>query len=213
MPKRSKAPCQILEGTWWRPNEVPQILPYFQAVSATLAPLDLGHRSIRSADDIRYWIKKLRKGGRAFVYLACHGDDLVLYPGGLRDGVSREDLVEALSEAKTGAIGFLHIGACSSIDLNRRRSCLRDLQNASGARLVSGYSDYADWLRSTLLDVALVAEVYVPYFNDARYSHPQLARRLRAFFDSYEPLVREMGLSALSTDSAGAGTLLPERLR
>ncbi len=159
--------CYILEGSWWKAHELPQVLPYFQALAATESTIGLAHRTIRSLDDIAYWVKKIPKNSRSFLYFACHGEELDLLPGGRRSRVCRQDLLEVLSEAKEGAIAFLHFGCCEMVDPHHRRQSLRDLADASGAYWVSGYTSSVDWLRSMFLDLALLAEVYLTFATAA----------------------------------------------
>ena len=45
------ASCYILEGTWWNNREVPEVLPYFQALQTSLGGLKLGHRRQRSTSN------------------------------------------------------------------------------------------------------------------------------------------------------------------
>lgn len=61
--------CYILEGTWWNHKEVPQVLPYFQALELTDGGIRLSHRSVRTLDDIKYWASKIPKNERAFYTL------------------------------------------------------------------------------------------------------------------------------------------------
>lgn len=50
-----KAPCYIPEGAWWKNREVPLTLPYFQALMGSNGGIELSHRTIRSADDVKFW--------------------------------------------------------------------------------------------------------------------------------------------------------------
>ena len=204
--------CLILEGSWWKAHELPQVLPYFQALSATQATIGLAHRTIRSLDDIAYWVKKIPKNSRSFLYFACHGEELDLLPGGRRSRVSRDDLLDVLAEAKEGAISFLHFGCCEMIDPMHRRRSLRDLADASGAYWVSGYTNSVDWLRSTFLDLALVADVYLAFAKAGNRRGPKLKTQARHFIRDYEQLARALGFSGLSRGVVGKDALFPQRL-
>jgi hypothetical protein len=208
-----RAPCYVLEGTWWSNREVPKVLPYFEALQASHGPFHLGLRTIRSAEDIAYWMRKIPRGAGAFVYVTCHGAAGNLYPADGRSPVTRQDLLDALSAAKPGAVQFLHIGTCEIVDKARRRQSLQELAVASGARWVSGYVTAVDWLRSMFLDLAVVAELYVPYFADARGQAPKLKVRADQFVRDYEQLARALGFSALCRNTAGGEYLIPQRLR
>jgi hypothetical protein len=184
--------CYILEGTWWSTRETPQILPYFQALANSGKGIELSHRTFRNIDDLVYWIRKIRKNEGAFLYIASHGEGLKLVPTSKNEKINNTDVIEALKQAKPGAISFLHFGCCEMIDANNRRSCLDAYLTASNAKWVSGYDRTVDWLPSTLLDLALIAELAVPYYADARTTTPRLSIRGRNFINNYEQLVRSL---------------------
>jgi len=207
-----KANCIILEGSWWRAHEPPLILPYFQALASSHHGFNLSHRTIRSADDIDYWIKKVPKGSRSFVYFACHGENLELQPVGRRSHVTRERLLNALSNAKDGAIAFLHFGCCEMIDAAHRRQNLQSLADSSRAYWVSGYTTSVDWLTSTLLDLALAAELYLAFADAGLKRGPKLQANAKRFIANYEHLARRLGFSGLSY-LYGGNRLFPARLR
>jgi len=207
-----RSQCIILEGSWWKLHELPQVLPYFQALSATEPSINLAHRTIRSLDDIAYWVKKIPKNSRSFLYFACHGEELDLLPGGRRDRVCRNDLLDVLGDAREGAISFLHFGCCEMVDKQHRRRSLQDLAVASGAYWVSGYTNSIDWLRSTFLDLALVAEVYLAFAKGGNRRGPKLRNQAQRFFRDYEQLARALGFSGLSRGVVAKDILFPERL-
>jgi hypothetical protein len=207
------APCYILEGTWWSNRETPQVLPYFQALEASEGRISLSHRTIRSGEDIAYWVGRIPRHAGALVYIACHGSDQQLLPAGARYPVAREALLEALGQAKQGAIGFLHFSCCEMVDRAHRRASLEDLAHWSGARWVSGYDSDVDWLRSVLFDLALVVELYVPYFLDSRNGSPKLTWRARRFLRDYEQLARYLRFSGIYRNRSSRITLFPKRLR
>jgi hypothetical protein len=204
--------CYILEGSWWKAHELPQVLPYFQALAATQGTISLAHRTIRSIDDIAYWVKKIPKNGRSFLYFACHGEGLDLLPGGRRSRVSRDALLDVLSEAKVGAIAFLHFGCCEMVDPRHRRRSLQDLADASGAYWVSGYTSSVDWLRSMFLDLALLAEVYLTFAKTGNRRGPKLQSHVQRFIRDYEQLARALGFSGLSRGVVAKDNLFPQRL-
>ncbi len=145
------------------------------------------------------------------LYFACHGEALHLMPAGRRDKIDQVELLDALGKAKEGAISFVHFGCCEMIDPDLRRVTHQKILDATGAKWASGYTTSVDWLQSTLLDLALVTEVFVPYCAspDGRITKPK--KTAQAFVDSYEQLARALGFSALSQFTAGT-KLFPERL-
>jgi hypothetical protein len=186
-------------------------LPYFQAISETVAPLDIGHRTFRCAEDLDYWIARIPKRSAAFVYVACHGGDSGLEPV-RRAFIPRARIVEAFGRAKQDAISFLHFGTCGMVAEGDRRTSLREIRRACGARLISGYAGDVTWLPSTLLDIVIAAELFVPYHSDRKEGAPRLATRTRGVFRQYEALARKLGFSALVADTAGVERMIPERL-
>ena len=211
--KRRTAPCYIFEGTWWRAHELPQVLPFLQILEGIDYGLSLSHKTFRSADDLRYWFKRIPKNDRAFVYLACHAEGGDLQPVDRRSRVTRDELLDALRSAKDGAIEFLHIGACESVTDGDRRRSLSALADASGARWVSGYVSEVDWLPSMLLDLAIVGKLYLPFYHDGRARRPQLQRRAADFIRTYEQFSRGLGFSGLARSGGAADKLVPGRLR
>ncbi len=196
--RASKARIVILEGSWERAHEPPLVLPYFQALAISHPGFSVTHRTIRSADDIAFWIRKIPQGSRSFVYFACHGEDLDLLPVGARSRVSRADLIKALERAKPEAIAFLHFGCCEMVDPDRRKKSLQELSDACEAYLVSGYTDSIDWLRSMVLDLALAAELFGPFANARLRRGPKLQANADRFVRAYEQLARRLGFSGLS---------------
>ncbi len=210
-----KAPVYIFEGTWWSKKETPLVLSYFQALAASHGDIDLSHRTIRSVADIEYYVKRLSKGERAFVYFACHGEQMYLRPADARSRIAPEQLYEALATAKDGAIGYLHFGCCEMVESapGKRRASLARLMNASGARWVSGYTKEIDWLRSTLLDLALVSEFYAAFPRGRKRGGPRVDTVARAFLASFDQLARGLGFSGMSRAASGKTRLFPARVR
>lgn len=211
--RRRAAPCYIFEGLWWQTREVPQVLPFLQALAAFDGGLSLSHRTFRTGDDLRYWFSRIPKGDRSLVYIACHGRDGNLEPVDGRSKVGWEELIGALRAAKPGAIEFLHFGACEIVEEGNRRHSLEALAKASGARWVSGYTKSMDWLSSMLLDVAVVADLYLPFYHDTYSRRPQLQKRAQWFLQTYEQIARDLGFSGLARRLTGINGLVPERLR
>lgn len=208
----SKARVVLLEGTWWKSHEVPLILPYFHALAISHREIDLCHRTIRCVEDIDYYVGKISKNAGALLYFACHGEELHLKPAGERDKISQDELLAALSSAKEGAVSFVHFGCCEMIDPDDRRKTHDGILDASGAKWSSGYTKEVDWLQSTLLDLALVAEVFIPQCasTDGRKTRPKALAT--DFISTYEQLARDLGFSAFSKVTGGA-QLFPQRLR
>lgn len=209
-----RANIVILEGSWWKAHERPLILPYFLALAGSHTDIEVSHRTFRSAEDIKYWVKKIPKNSRSFLYIGCHGENLELLPVGSRSKVSRAALLEALGHAKEQAIAFLHFGCCEMVDPDHRRKSLQVLAEACGAYAVSGYSKDVDFFQSTLLDLAVAAQLYEPFASAGGRRGPKLKKQVDTFFTEYDKMVRMLELSILSRYGGnGVFRLLPQRLR
>ncbi len=207
-----KAPVVVLEGTWWSNHEVPQVLPYFEALSTSYRQIDFSYRTIRKNDDIAYYVSRISKGSEALLYIACHGENKELVPSNNKDRIQEHQLLEALGEAKTGAISYIHYGCCEMIDTDDRRACHGRIMDATGAIWSSGYTQYVDWFRSMFLDLAIIKEVFISQHStiDGRKSQPK--KTATTFFNDYNQLSRSLGFSALMKVSNGY-ELLPNRLQ
>lgn len=207
-----KAPVIILEGSWWSNHEVPLVLPYFNALAISHCEIELSHRTIRNAEDIAYYVSRISKNAGAMLYFACHGSQLNLVPADARTSISQGELLEALGQAKEGAISFVHFGCCEMVAPDNRRKTHQNLLDACGAKWASGYTKKIDWLQSMFLDLALVSELYVPDHKTSDGRTAPLKRQTDNFIRMYEQLARELGFSALAKVSAG-NLLFPERLQ
>jgi len=203
----------MLEGTWWSNREVPQVLPYFEALSNSGNRINLSHRTFRNVDDICYWVSKIKKNERAFLYFACHGENQKLIPSDDRSPIENEKLLEALSNTKNNAIEFIHFGCCEMISRNQRKQSLGRYLSATNAKWASGYSESVDWLQSMLLDMALIADLAVPYHEDGRKKNVKLSFRGRKFMKNYDQLVRGLGFSGAYDNGVGKIELFPKRHR
>ena len=205
-----KVPIYILEGSWDKTHEVPQVLPYFLAYAQSHREVEIFHRTFRTAEDINFYINKIKKGSKTLVYFACHGEPEYLTPSDGRSKLGFASIKDALSIAKEkDSIGFLHFGCCSFVRSPNRRTPLSALSKATGAAWVSGYINDVDWLSSTLLDLALISEVY--YDWRCSTSKKRNTKNISSFIGRYEQLAKSLGLSALS-DIATESQLIPARL-
>jgi hypothetical protein len=206
----SKARVVVLEGTWWSSHEVPLVLPFFHALAISQREIDLSHRTIRSLEDIAFYVSKIKKNARAFLYFACHAADLEFNLDG-KSWVTMNDIIEALQNAKEGVVSFVHFGCCEMINPNDRRESHRRVLSACGAQWASGYTKSVDWFQSTFFDLALVSEVFVPHRVATDGRSFKLKNEAAVFLSKYEQAARQMGFSALAEVSSGQ-MLLPERM-
>lgn len=202
--------CYMLEGTWWSNRETPQVLPYFDALVKSGNKINLSHRTFRNADDIAYWVSKIKKNERAFLYFACHGENQNLVPSDGKSFISNDQLLEGLATAKKGAVEFIHFSCCEMLSAKKPGESLEKYLKSSGAKWASGYSKSPDWLQSTLLDLALVADLAVPYHNEGKKKNVKLSFRGRNFLNNYEQLVRSLGFSGAYNNGKGKIELFPE---
>ena len=212
MTKRGRVSLYVLEGAWDKPHEAPQVLPYFEAYANTFRAIDFNHRTFRCIEDVEYYVSRLPKGKRAFLYFACHGEVGSLIPSDAKNKIPSAKINNALSRAKENAIGFVHFGCCSYVraEPNARRATLSAIQSASGAAWVSGYTTDVDWLPSTLLDLALINDIYVPWAREPTQKAKH-EKRINVFSKSYAELCKALGLSALNNVS-GNEKLFPSKV-
>lgn len=203
----------VFEGSWDRPNEAPQVLPFLSAYEQTFKNIKLNHRTIRNQADLAYYIGKIPKGNQSLVYIACHGDIGLLDPSDKKSQIHMHELQAALNSAKQDSIAFLHLGCCHFLQQEEgsRRNYLNELIGSmEGGRWVSGYTKEVDWLGSLLLDLAFISEVYVPW-REAPTQKREAEKSAERFLKAYEQLVRSLGFSALSTIGR-SDVLIPHRL-
>jgi hypothetical protein len=62
-----------------------------------------------------------------------------------------------------------------------------------------------------LLDLAVVGELFLPFYHETGHRRPQLRVRAKWFLANYGQLARDLGLSALGR-LAGINALIPARL-
>jgi hypothetical protein len=208
-----KAPVYILEGTWWSSTETPIVLPYFEALAGSDSRIILSHRTIRNADDVKFYVQRLRKNERAFLYFACHGLEQRLLPVDDSTGISRKELLDALSDHREQAVAFIHFGCCEMVDPCHRRRSLGEIMEASGARWASGYTRRIDWLRSMLFDLTLVSEVYLYFRGRMGRMGPKIVTPAQRFLADHDQVSRSLGFSAVSRNSSGTQWLYPARLQ
>ena len=157
-----RAPVCILEGTWWSNHEVPLILPYFHALATSHREIDLSHRTIRGADDIAYYVRRSRATRGHFSTLPAMGSGSGFRPPMAVRRFRPRDCSRPWRRRKPARLRSCTSGAAR---WSRRRHAARPMRRSRrrpGARWVSGYTTPVDWLQSTLLDIALVSEVFVP---------------------------------------------------
>lgn len=205
------APIYILEGAWDTPLEASQILPYFLAYAGSHREVKVHHRTIRCAEDIAYYVAKIPKGSQAFLYFACHGEPGFLDPSDGGAKIPLEAVVAGLEKAKENSVSFLHFGCCEFLKTAQRRATLARLSGATCGMWASGYTKDVDYLSSTLFDLALVSEVYVPW-RAAPGKRAQSQKAMRDFYSAYSQLARNLGFSAI-TSISGNNELFPLKVR
>lgn len=211
MARNKKARIIILEGAWSDEHELPQILPYFQALAVTHDDIEIAHRTFRNADDIAFYVSQIGKNEGVMLYFACHGYKGALQPSAGTQ-ITLDDVETALGKAEAGAIAFVHFGSCEMVIHGRRRESHLKIMQACGAKWVSGYTKPVDWLPSTFLDLMLVAGIYAPQHGQSDGRAKRINHNANSFYEMYEQTARTLGFSALSVDAAGE-RLYPAALR
>ena len=203
MSRQKKAHVLILEGSWEEEHEVPQILPYFQALVTTYADeIKISHRTFRNADDVAFYASQIGANEGVLLYFACHGSDGNLNPS-RNVTISLDEVAKALGKAQQGAISFVHFGSCEMVVPKRRRESHLSIMNACGAKWVSGYTKSVDWLPSTFLDLMLVTSIFYPQHGEKDGRAARINHNASNFFELYEKTARQLGFSALSVMTGG----------
>lgn len=196
------APLYIFEGAWDSPLEAPLVLPYLMAYAGSHREIKVYHRTIRNAADIAYYVSKIPKGNRSFLYIACHGEPGLLDPSDGRSKITLQAVVDSLSKAKEDSVSFLHFGCCEFIKaddrIDERIELLKSLSGATESVWTSGYTKDIDYLSSTLLDLALISEVYVPWRKNPRQK-ANAQKAALSFYSAYSQLASSLGFVALSS--------------
>lgn len=205
-----KATLLVLEGVWAKPTEAPMILPYVTAYANSHGDVDVQYRTIRNKADLEFYVKQIHKNKKAFVYIACHGDVGQLQPTDPKNAIDLDAVCEILGKARDGAIGFLHFGSCWFVQSSTRRETLERLRASARARWVSGYTRSIDWLPSTMFDLSLISEVYVPWRAQPT-KIVNAKKRADAFLKRYGQLGRWLGFSAMMA-MKDRSALLPRKV-
>lgn len=210
--RNKKARVIILEGSWSHEHEIPQILPYFQALAVTHPDdIEISHRTFRNVDDIAFYASQIKKNEGVLLYFASHGCDGMLQPSG-DVSIALSAVADALAGAKEGAISFVHFGSCEMVSHRRRRESHVAIMEACGAKWVSGYTKSVDWLPSTFLDLMLVSSIFMPQHGETDGRAARINHNASDFFEMYEQTARHLGFSALSRNATGE-KLYPAALR
>ena len=64
-----------------------------------------------------------------------------------------------------------------------------------------------------LFDMAVIRELYLPFYHATRARRPHLTAKTRKFLDTYEQLARLLRFSGLARNLGGINALIPTRLR
>lgn len=212
MASSKKARIIILEGSWDKVHEVPQILPYFQALAVTHPnDIEIAHRTFRNVADIEFYVSQIEKNEGVMLYFACHGCKGVLEPSG-DTKIPLKEVAASLETAKPGAIAFVHFGSCEMVLPGQRRESHEIIMNACGASWVSGYTKSVDWLPSTFLDLMMATSIFAPQHGAKDGRAKRIHHNAKDFFELYEDTARHLGFSALSNHSSGE-KLYPAVLR
>lgn len=163
-----------LEDRW-------SVLPILNVI-ANVQDLKLAHLSCNTEAEFAFNLKMLgKRRSYGILYLAFHGGPGELY---LADDTSIS--LEVLSEYMGSRFRdwIIHFGCCSTIRVSKQR--LNDFVEATGVKMVLGYTKDIDWIESSALDL-LVFQALQQYVD--------LQACWRAIQKNYPDLVERTGLS------------------
>ena len=145
-----------LEGEWNSTNlkEKTTVKPLINFMEETFG-IEYVFRKVNSKESFLKYLENLnyyRKGkfkSYGILYLAFHGESNCIYLDN-EDHITLDEIIEETDGLLTDRI--IHFGSCKTLKLDE--SDLKKFLKKSGAKAVSGFSQYIDFLDSSLFDIA-----------------------------------------------------------
>lgn len=173
-----------LEGEWQEKD-----LRKKQGISSMLqflhdnCNIEYVHRKLSTVESFLNYLQSLKRGNLKkydIIYLAFHG-----YSNNIYIAKGHELSLEELAEQTEGLFvdRVIHFGSCKTLFTSERR--LLEFKEATGARLISGFTKTIDFVDSTLLDIA-----YFTHLQDVVHVG-SIERRMRS---QYPDLCGRLGL-------------------
>ena len=155
----------VVEGRWLQDQNL-SVSTVFNTLSDLLyeTPHGYFHHHFSNAASLEHVVKHVADSRARFLYLGAHGNENGIY-GSLGDDhgqVSRTVLRNALWrcwDEGVGSFDGLFFGACSFVTERNAKFLLCGDKAPKSLKWVAGYSEDANWVDSTLLDVLFFKRV------------------------------------------------------
>jgi hypothetical protein len=139
-----------LEGEWEKnPKHKTSIEAALRFIK-DVCKYDYHHRRVALKEDFFFYLKKAKYKHFAIVYLAFHGSEGCIYLGDKKQVLSLNEIAESCGSCLEGKI--VHFGSCSTLNLSQ--DDLLDFKKGTGAKHVSGYTTYVDFVDGSIFDIA-----------------------------------------------------------
>jgi hypothetical protein len=159
LPKAKACGVFCLETDWTDITRAPSVEPLLELLARSPLRIPAIHRNVVTRDALIHYLDKWtqrRHEDYPILYMGFHGIEGEVQFGDLRrrqNHVSLDELEEHLRGRCQRRV--IHFSSCRTLILHERR--LQKFLKETGAIAVSGYGRDIDWIRSAVLDMALLA--------------------------------------------------------
>lgn len=186
-----------LETDWTDITRAPTVEPLLGLLMRSPLRIPFIHRNVVTRDAFIHYLDKWtlrRHDDFPILYIGFHGIEGEVQFGDLRrrsSHMSIDELEEHLADRCQGRV--IHFSSCRTLILHERR--IQRFLTRTKAIAVSGYGRDIDWIRSAVLDMALLAAMQQNAFTAAglRAVRDRMMRRYRPELRSlkFKMVVRE----------------------
>ncbi len=148
-----------LETDWTDITRAPTVEPLLDLLSRSPIRIPYIHRNVVTRDALLHYLDKWTQRKHddfPILYVGFHGIEGEVQFGDLRkrsSHMSLDEFEEHLAGRCAGRV--IHFSSCRTLFLHNKR--IQRFLSATGAVAVSGYGRDIDWIRSAVLDMALLA--------------------------------------------------------
>ncbi len=183
-----------VETNWFGYDDRSSVKPLLDVVRNAMdrAPRVV-HRGFSTREELAFHLRGWRRSPRLSVlFVAAHGDPARIYVNHRRresDAVSLDELAELLGTGCSDRI--IHFGSCSTLRTDLRQ--IKRFIKRTGVLGVTGFTSDIDWLRSAMLELAIISTLlrYRPTLRGAR-------RMAAALKHENRDLRRELGFRCIT---------------
>lgn len=197
MPKR----ILCLETDWGINNSSRRLVdsatvkPLFDFISnCSYLNFKVTYKTVSTVEELRFLLSQMRKNQNNdfdIVYFAFHGDKgkIQLFEKKDINTYSKWVSLEELSEMAEGCLSGKKVmfGSCST--LSAAESRIDSFMEQTGAIMVSGYKKIVDYVKSSILDLALISEIAVSRKQSPDYIRQQLEKRYSGLMEELKMVI------------------------